>query len=134
MNQLDHLIRNFARNNLRDRYPEQVYALLSIAQPWLESIQYKIKSDRDVPPLRLDSILEYAHRLLAALTSLAVFATAIAGIALARKVRWLSWPPVIAVALLANFFLMPALMMTFEPFGPPREAASPEEPEGRRPE
>jgi predicted RND superfamily exporter protein len=41
---------------------------------------------------------------------------------------------VIAVALLANFFLMPALMMTFEPFGPPREVANQVEPEGRRPQ
>lgn len=39
---------------------------------------------------------------------------------------------VIVVALIANFFLMPALMMTFEPFGRGREAGDPDATRDRR--
>ena len=39
---------------------------------------------------------------------------------------------VIIVALIANFFLMPALMMTFKPFGPPQRIADQEAAGDRR--
>jgi cytochrome c oxidase assembly protein subunit 15 len=53
-----------------------------------------------VPPLRIDSILEYTHRVLAGLASLSIFAAVIAGWRKARSIRWVTWPPTIAVAFL----------------------------------
>jgi cytochrome c oxidase assembly protein subunit 15 len=59
---------------------------------------------RLVPPPRLDSILEYTHRLLAGLASLAIIASAIAGWR-SRIPRWVRWPPTIAV-----FFLLAVIV------------------------
>ncbi|MGB6849792.1 MAG: COX15/CtaA family protein, partial [Thermoanaerobaculia bacterium] len=53
-----------------------------------------------VPPMRGDSILEFTHRVMAGLTSLFIIASAIAGRRTFRSIRWVSWPPVIAAALL----------------------------------
>jgi heme a synthase len=55
---------------------------------------------RLVPPPRLDSILEYTHRVIAGLTALLVVASAVAGWRRYRAIRWLSRPPAIAIALL----------------------------------
>lgn len=52
-----------------------------------------------IPPLRLDSIIEYTHRLVAALTTPLIIAAAIVGWRKTRAVRWLSLPPIIAVIL-----------------------------------
>jgi cytochrome c oxidase assembly protein subunit 15 len=51
--------------------------------------------------MRLDSILEYAHRGVAALTLLFIVASAIVGLRPSRSVRWVAWPPLIAI-----FFLL----------------------------
>lgn len=64
-----------------------------------------------IPPLRVDSILEYAHRVLAALTSLFIIASAIAGWRKARSIRWVSWPPLIAVVLLLAVIIFGALVV-----------------------
>jgi cytochrome c oxidase assembly protein subunit 15 len=64
-----------------------------------------------VPPLRLDSILEYTHRLLAGLTSLLIVASAIAGWRRARSMRWVSWPPLMAVAFLAAVVVFGAMVV-----------------------
>jgi cytochrome c oxidase assembly protein subunit 15 len=53
-----------------------------------------------IPPLRMDAIIEYTHRLIAALTSPFIIAAAIVGWWKYRPIRWVSRPPVIAVALL----------------------------------
>jgi cytochrome c oxidase assembly protein subunit 15 len=53
-----------------------------------------------LPPLRLDSILEYTHRVVAALTLLFILASAIGGLRKSRSVRWVAWPPLIAMLLL----------------------------------
>lgn len=61
--------------------------------------------------MRIDSILEYAHRVLAALTSLFIIASAVVGWHKSRSVRWLSWPPVIAVALLMVVVVLGAMVV-----------------------
>ena len=53
-----------------------------------------------VPPMRADAIIEYTHRLLAALTSPFIFAAALMGWMKARAVWWVSRPPVLAVVAL----------------------------------
>ncbi len=55
---------------------------------------------RLLPPPRLDSILEYTHRVMAGLTSLLILGSAIAGQRRYRAIRWLSRPPAIALAFL----------------------------------
>ena len=70
-----------------------------------------------LPPLRLDSILEYTHRVVAALTSLFIVASAIVGWHKARTIPWLSWPPMIAFLFLlavAGFGAM-AVLRGLEP-------------------
>lgn len=53
-----------------------------------------------IPPLRMDSILEYTHRLIAALTTLFTIIAAVVGWWKYRTVRWVSRPLLIAVVLL----------------------------------
>lgn len=55
---------------------------------------------RLVPMMKLDSIIEYTHRLVAALTSPFVIAAAIVGWRRSPAIRWVSRPPAIAVAFL----------------------------------
>jgi heme A synthase len=65
---------------------------------------------RLIPPPRLDSILEYAHRLLAALASLAIVAAALVGWR-SRAGRWVRWPPAMAVVLVAAVIVLGALVV-----------------------
>lgn len=64
-----------------------------------------------VPPMRMDSILEYAHRVMAALTSLFIIASAVVGWRKARSIRWVSRPPLIAVALLLAVIVFGAMVV-----------------------
>jgi cytochrome c oxidase assembly protein subunit 15 len=64
-----------------------------------------------VPPLRTDAIIESVHRLLAALTSVAIVAAAIVGWRRSRSIRWVSWPPLIAVAFLLAVNVFGALVV-----------------------
>jgi cytochrome c oxidase assembly protein subunit 15 len=50
-----------------------------------------------VPPLRMDAIIEYTHRFIAALASPLIIISAVVGWRKFRSSRWISWPPVIAV-------------------------------------
>jgi cytochrome c oxidase assembly protein subunit 15 len=50
-----------------------------------------------VPPLRIDSIIEYTHRFVAALALPLIIASAVAGWRKFRPSKWLSWPPVLAI-------------------------------------
>ena len=43
-----------------------------------------------LPPMRIDSILEYTHRVMAALTSLLIIASAVVGWLKSRSVRWVA--------------------------------------------
>jgi cytochrome c oxidase assembly protein subunit 15 len=53
-----------------------------------------------VPPARLDSILEYTHRVLAAVTSLSIVASAIAGWQHRHSSPWINWSPIAALPFL----------------------------------
>jgi cytochrome c oxidase assembly protein subunit 15 len=64
-----------------------------------------------VPPMRIDSILEYAHRVLAALTSLLIISSAITGWRKVRGIRWVSRPPVLAIALLLAVIVFGAMVV-----------------------
>jgi cytochrome c oxidase assembly protein subunit 15 len=55
---------------------------------------------RIVPMMRMDSVIEYMHRLVAALTSPFILAAAIVGRRQSRDIRWVSRPPALAVAFL----------------------------------
>ncbi|HVP20603.1 MAG TPA: heme o synthase [Anaerolineaceae bacterium] len=54
-----------------------------------------------IPPLRLDSLIEYIHRLIAALTTPFILASAIVGWWKYRAIKWVSRPPLIALIFLA---------------------------------
>jgi len=54
------------------------------------------------PPLETSPILEYTHRLLAASSGLLILASAIAGLARARRLRWILIPPLVALVLLVE--------------------------------
>jgi heme a synthase len=66
---------------------------------------------RLVPPLRVDSILEYTHRVTAAVTSASIVASAIAGWWWARSIRWVRWPPLIAIAFLVAVSIFGAMVV-----------------------
>src|SRR5512143_538748 len=52
-----------------------------------------------IPPLESSAIIEYTHRFIAALTTPLIIAVAVVGWRRARSVRWVSGPPLIAIAL-----------------------------------
>lgn len=62
-----------------------------------------------VPPMRTDAIIEYAHRVIAALTSPLIFAAAIIGWRNARAARWVRRPPLVAIPLLIAVVIFGAL-------------------------
>jgi heme A synthase len=64
---------------------------------------------RPTPPLRMDAIIEYSHRLLAALTSAFIVASAAMGWGKVRSIPWVHWPPVIAIPLLVAVSIFGAL-------------------------
>jgi cytochrome c oxidase assembly protein subunit 15 len=64
-----------------------------------------------VPPMRTDAIIESLHRFLAALTSGVIVAAAIVGWRRSRSIRLVSWPPLIAVALLLAVIVFGALVV-----------------------
>lgn len=68
---------------------------------------------RLVPPMQMDSILEYMHRVVALITGPLILATAIAGLRRREKiVRWLPWIAVvltIAVAIFGAFAVLTGL-------------------------
>jgi len=62
-----------------------------------------------VPPMRIDAIIEYSHRLVAGLTSPLIIAAALVGWMRVRSIRWVSRPPAVAVALLIVVVTLGAL-------------------------
>ena len=64
-----------------------------------------------VPPMRIDSILEYTHRVTAALTSLLIVASAVVGWRRARSLRWVRWPPLVAIGFLLAVSAFGALVV-----------------------
>lgn len=61
------------------------------------------------PPPRVDAIIEYLHRFVAALTSPFIIAAAIVSWWKARPIRWVSRPPVIAIPFLLAVIVFGAL-------------------------
>ncbi len=59
-----------------------------------------------IPPAQTGPILEYTHRLLAGISSLLIVSSAIIGMVRVPQIRWVSIPPIIAIALLleVSFF------------------------------
>jgi cytochrome c oxidase assembly protein subunit 15 len=62
-----------------------------------------------IPPMRIDAIIEYLHRFIAALTSPFIIAAAIVGWWKLRSIRWVSRPPVIAIVFLVAVSVFGAL-------------------------
>ncbi len=62
-----------------------------------------------IPPMRIDAIIEYLHRFIAALASPFIIASAVVGWWKLRSTRWVSWPPVIAIAFLVAVSVFGAL-------------------------
>src|SRR5512143_2308356 len=52
-----------------------------------------------VPPTQSNAIIEYTHRFIAALTTPLIIAAAAVGWRKARSIRWVSGPPLVAIAL-----------------------------------
>lgn len=59
-----------------------------------------------IPPAQTGPILEYAHRLLAALSGLLILSTVVAGLTRSPRLSWISIPPMVAVVflLLVSYF------------------------------
>jgi len=56
-------------------------------------------------------MLEYTHRVLALLTSLLIVASAMVGWRNTRSVRWVAWPPVVAIAFLVAVVVFGAMVV-----------------------
>jgi len=52
-----------------------------------------------IPPLQSNAIIEYTHRFIAALTTPLIIAAAVVGWRRTRSIKWVSGPPLIAIAL-----------------------------------
>lgn len=57
---------------------------------------------RAIPPAETGPILEYTHRLLAAVSGVLILSAAIAGLVRAPRLRWITIPPLVAVVLLVE--------------------------------
>jgi len=66
---------------------------------------------RIVPPPETGPILEYTHRLLAAVSGLLILSAAIAGLARAPRQRWITIPPLAAGVLLVEVSFFGALVV-----------------------
>jgi heme a synthase len=66
---------------------------------------------RVIPPPETGPILEYTHRVLAALTGLLVLASAIVGLVRTRHLRWISLPPLVALMLVVEVSYFGAMIV-----------------------
>lgn len=62
-----------------------------------------------VPPMRIDAIIEYSHRLIAGLTSPLILAAALIGGRNARAAWWIRRPPLVALPLLVAVVIFGAI-------------------------
>jgi protoheme IX farnesyltransferase len=67
-----------------------------------------------IPPPRLDSWIEYTHRMIAALTTPFILASAVVGWWKYRSIRWVSRPPMIALLFLAIEITLGAITVLTE--------------------
>jgi cytochrome c oxidase assembly protein subunit 15 len=68
---------------------------------------------RLLPPLQMDAVIEFTHRLIAALTTPVLIGAAVAGWWRTRSLRWVSRPPVIALGFLAAVVVFGALAVLY---------------------
>lgn len=66
-----------------------------------------------LPPLQMDAVIEFTHRLTAALTSPVILAAAIVGWWKARPIRWVSRPPILAIVFLAAVIVFGATAVLY---------------------
>jgi len=64
-----------------------------------------------IPPLETSPILEYTHRLLAGSSGLLILGAAVAGLARARRLRWIVIPPLVAIGLLIEVSYFGAMVV-----------------------
>ena len=64
---------------------------------------------RIVPPPRVNAIIEYTHRLVAALTTPLILAAAVVSWRKTRALRWVSWPLALAIVFLLAVIVFGAL-------------------------
>jgi protoheme IX farnesyltransferase len=67
-----------------------------------------------IPPMQTDAIIEYLHRLIAALTSPFIIASAIVGWWKFRPIKWVSRPPLFAVGFLVVEIVLGAITVLTE--------------------
>lgn len=66
---------------------------------------------RVVPPLEIKAILEYTHRVVAALTTLLIVVAALVGWRRARHLPWVSRPPLVAIGFVLAVIVFGALVV-----------------------
>jgi len=66
---------------------------------------------RIIPPLEISPILEYTHRVLAGISALLILGAAIAGLARARRLPWIVFPPLAAGVLLVEVSYFGAMVV-----------------------